>query len=309
MLIERSVVIFGTFLLSVSMAAQPLAANGFGNDSEKGWTRYVDCARPDGSVQRALDKIKHGRPATIFIRGQCEENVAVEVDDVTLSGNWAGDGSVGGGVTGQITVTGARRVRIEYLHVSGAGDGIRVEDGAAADLVHNRLLNNEDNGIVVVGNAFARVESNTMTGNDQGLAAATGGNIRSTDNHIGDNNIGLSIGNFAYFRNAAPPDVIIEKGCSQGDTAGTCGTDATHALECYKTGICDIRSADVTGNMLVVRDSTLSFRVNAVNGDLLVAEDSSVKTRSTVTGSGFITCRDNSSAYGVVPCGGEFPLP
>ena len=257
--------------------------------------RYVDCTHNNASIQEAIDKSRNGTPVTVFVSGQCSENVLIEADDITLSGNGSGLGTIGAWISGSITIRGAQRVRVEYLHVTGPGAGVVVTDGAAATIAHNELVDNESDGVSVASFSFARVEFNTITGNgrpapvfEAGIDVYVNGTVRSRGNFIADNNYAaVEVGNMSYFRSGVntqgqPPgpedgDIILQKGCTQGEQAGFCGEPGTIALECYRNGVCDIRVSDITGyislsglsNFDVRDDVTINGHINAGGGSLV----------------------------------------
>ena len=110
--IRRGVLLIAAMFYCSFVTSSALA----GPDKKK----TVDCNKPNASVQKQVDKLKHGQDGTIYIVGFCNESVAIVRDGVTLSGNKSGNGTIGGGLA-EVTVTGAQRVVIEYLELTGPG--------------------------------------------------------------------------------------------------------------------------------------------------------------------------------------------
>jgi hypothetical protein len=160
----------GLGLSSAAVAAQPPAGN-------QGWT-LVDCNKEQpGALQRAIDKARLGD--TIQVRGTCDENVVIPIgtDSITLDGG--GNGTVRGvdATENTIQIRGPRGITIRGLTVTGGRAGIDVSRGASAlidgnnihhtgrngitlgsfstaNIVNNRIEDNEAHGILVTGNAF-----------------------------------------------------------------------------------------------------------------------------------------------------------
>ncbi len=84
--------------------------------------KEVECDK-DETIQKFVDDAD--KPTIIFIEGVCVEDVTINKDDVTLSGNEAGDlcdkdnpGGTGT-INGTVTVDGVR-ASIEFLTITGA---------------------------------------------------------------------------------------------------------------------------------------------------------------------------------------------
>ena len=324
---EGTQMTIGRTTMASLLAATTIAALAIGQQAyAKEQVKYVNCAKPNASIQEVVDKANKGDPIIIFVEGQCAENVLIEADDVTLSGNGSGLDTIGAWITGTITIRGAQRVRVEYLHVTGPGAGVVVTDGAAATIAHNELVDNVSDGVTVASFSFARVEFNTITGNgrpapvfEAGIDVYVNGTVRSRGNFIADNNYAaVEVGNMSYFRSGVntdgePPgpedgDIILQKGCAQGDMAGTCGASGTNAVECYRNGVCDIRVSDITGFITLSGLSNFDVRNEVtINGNIQAFGGSLVHIRGGVRGSGFVNCIADSISSGAIPCFGMIP--
>ena len=235
----RQVVLPLTALLSCTFIANIVLANDDDNDDHGNRIKTVNCNKQNASVQKQVNKLKHGREGTIYIVGFCNESVNIVSDGIILSGNKDGDGTIDGGLA-EVVVTGAQRVEIEYLELTGPGYGILVQEGASARVSHSNIHDNEADGVGVYNQAFARVEFNTITGNgrieffEAGIEGGVGSKVRSRGNYIADNAYAaVEMGNMGYFRSGlfvpgggvldpADMDVFLQKGCSQGQTASEC---------------------------------------------------------------------------------------
>jgi hypothetical protein len=300
-----------------------------GDDDNNSSVRTVNCNKPNASVQKQVDKLKHNREGTIYIIGFCNESVAIVSDGVTLSGNKSGNGTIGGGLA-EVTVTGAQRVVIEYLKLTGPGYGVLVQEGASANIRHNKIYDNEADGVGVYNLAFARVEFNRITGNgrlenqEAGIEGGVGANIRSRGNYVADNAYAaVEMGNNGYFRSglfipgggASDPndrDVFLQKGCSQDQSASACAATAapdTIAIDCFRDGICDFRNTEVVGNIGISGMSNFDVRTTSINGDVVGTGGSRLQLRSSVRGSGFVSCFTEAFAPSSIGCFSNIPPP
>jgi hypothetical protein len=109
-LVRRAVVFVGIFALAISLLGQTAMAK------KPPKPKVVDCADSNASIQKKVDKAKHGKPTTIVVKGTCTENVTVRKDDLTLLAH-----EDGGTVAGSIDVIGAQRVTIDGLNITGSG--------------------------------------------------------------------------------------------------------------------------------------------------------------------------------------------
>ena len=165
-------------ILACSIAAAPVAMAGK-VEQEEGWQEIagklskkknkdkrtiVNCNKKNASVQKEIDKVKHNAEKTIYVQGICDESVVIDRDNITLRGDLGHDNAVGGSLT-QISIDGARRVTINALELTGAGYGVLVTNGAAADIFNNDIHDNVYDGVGVSNSSFARVYYNTITNN------------------------------------------------------------------------------------------------------------------------------------------------
>lgn len=303
----------GVLLLVSLMLISPAFADG---DDDGFETETVNCNDSDASIQETIDKVDPGRKTVIFIRGRCVENVLIEKDDITLSGNKDGDGTLDGGVTGTITIVGARRVTIEYLRITGPNQGVQALDGATVRVEHNEIVDNISDGVAAFNNALVRVNFNTITGNgrlellEAGIDAGNNTTVRSNGNYIADNGYAaVEVGNAVHWRSDGG-DIIVQAGCNQGDTADTrCGAAGTIAVDCFRYGSCHVRDADITGSSFASGFSYFDISNTTINGDIGVATGSGLRLRDGATGSGFVTCFDPALAMQNATCGAPIPPP
>jgi parallel beta-helix repeat protein len=101
----------------------------------------VNCNKGE-SVQSALDILTG--PATIVVKGTCNENVVIKKDDVTIKG-----GTFVGPDANQntIQVLSARRVLISGATVGGANHGVRAYQGASLTLENSLIEANAQSGV------------------------------------------------------------------------------------------------------------------------------------------------------------------
>jgi hypothetical protein len=285
----------------------------------------------------------HPVPTTIFITGTCTEDVLITKDDITLSGNDAGDScnkadpsvSAGATINGTITVDGVRAT-IERLVITGAGEGVTIVNQADVHLFCNDISNNEAGG-VGMQSSHAVLRDNTLSGNgtravdpniffDCGLTAREGSSVDSRGNTYTNNQFcAINIVRQSVFKNGAflprtpgnpadpdERDVFTELGCNPDNGSGCFDDFGPVAIGVFVGGLVDLRNADVNGEMTV---SVLSsFRVDdegAVQGNIDNSKGSMVRLRDrsllgdrSVTFTGTLSCSDTSQTFGSrVQCG------
>ncbi len=316
----------------------------FGNAADAKAAAGVNCNNPNASIQAAVDAANG--PTIISIKGVCEEDVLLTKDDITLSGKHPNvecdkaDPSLSAGATinGTITIDGVRAT-IEFLEITGAGEGVHIVNRADARLTCNDISGNEANGVAVMRSSNAVLRDNTVSGNgtrtsdisifwDCGLVASGGSSVDSRGNTYKDNQYcAIDIFRQSEFRNGAflprdpsnphpadpdERDVFTELGCDPASGSGCFTTDwGPVAIDVYTGGSVDLRNADVNGETTV---SVLSiFRVEdeaAVQGNIDNSNGSMVRIRDRnrsdreVTYTGTLSCSSASLTFGSrVLCG------
>ena len=139
--------------------------------------------------------------------------------------------------------------------------------------------------------------------------------MRSAGNVISGNPYAaVEVGSQSYFRsgffstggdpNPADTDIIVQKGCNQGDAATTnCGDPGTAAIDFYRNGVADFRNTNVTGVSYVSGLSNLDVRTSTFNGDIQGSAGSRIHLRNTVSGTGDILCFNESFSSSFWGCG------
>jgi parallel beta-helix repeat protein len=197
------------------------------------------------------------------------------------------------------------RAKIEFLTITGSGEGVIIDNRADVRLTCNDISDNEADGVGVLRSSNAVLRDNTLSGNgtrkadpvpffDCGLFVTQASSVLSLGNTYEDNQYcAISALNQASFRSGdtlprdegADPtetDTVVERGCTFGDGTG-CFTDefARVAVEAFNGGLVDLRNTRVGGEMRVYVQS--SFRVDGnavVKGNILVDFNSAVRVRS-----------------------------
>lgn len=323
---SKSALISAAGMLSLAIAS----TSAFGHDKKGGkGSKTVNCNKPKASVQKKVDSLKHDMGGTIFIKGFCNERVVIVHDGIKLSGNRDGDGTIDGGLT-EVVVTGAQRVEIEYLELTGEGYGVLVQEGASARVSHSNIHDNVADGVGVYNQAFARIEFNSITGNgraeyyEAGIEGGVGSKVRSRGNYVADNAYAaVEMGNLGYIRSGsfvpadgtidpADRDVFLQKGCIEGQTATECRSTAvpgTIAIDCFRGGICDLRNTDVVGETFISGLSNLDVRTSTIHGDVGGSGGSRLHLRSSVKGSGYLSCYSEAFASSSIQCGNPIHSP
>ena len=266
------------------------------------------------TIQAAVNSAKSGD--TIFISGTCEGDVSITKDDITLSGNKSGldcDPENPGGdgtIEGTITVDGVR-ARIEFLTITGSGEGVVIINRADARLTCNDISDNQESGVSVVRTSNAVLRDNTLSRNGQrsfdspfiffdvGLFVGGASAVRSDGNTYADNQYAaIESTRQSSFRNGSflpresghPPilsenDTIIAKG-SDPATPASCITDNNGpiAVEVFNNGHAEFRNADICGFIEISVSS--STRIDDAGGEII--------GNVTASGSSFVRIRDRS---------------
>ncbi len=284
----------------------------------------VNCNRSGASIQKAINKVKPGKKQTIYVRGFCNERVRIRTDGITLHGDRNEDDDIDGGLT-EVQVIGARNVVIYSLELTGAGYGVLATDGAIVRIDNNNIHDNVDSGVAVGNMSLARVIDNTIINNGRpapywgaGIDVWAGSVVRSLGNYVeGSGYAAVQAGSQAYFRSGlfspdGPPDpeeldIFVQKGCTRGQTAGTCGEPDTAVMDIYRGGIADVRNTEATGISYISGLSNLDARTSIINGDVEGSGGSRLHLRSSVTGSGLVSCYSESFASSFSDCGEILP--
>ncbi len=256
--------------------------------------------------------------------GFCDERVAIVKDSITLSGNKDGSGTIHGQLT-EVTITGAQRVKIEYLDITGAGHGVLAQDGASVMISNNNIYDNETSGVAVYNQSFARVQLNTITGNGDfgGIEGFNGAIIESRGNLITGNSFAaIEVGNMTVFksgRNKGSPDpadgdIIVQENCNKGDTAEQCAGKnpdpnevESYAIDCFRNCLIDMRNGNITGLSIFSGLSNFDVRNTTINGDVSGGSGSRLQLRNTITGSGFVSCGREAFASSSIQCNTTIP--
>lgn len=162
--------------------------------------RQVTVKCPKQSIQDAVDRAARRRvPTTIFVRGSCDEDVTIKVDDLTIRGDPPRPQTLtdAGEIVGTIKIVGARRVTIAAIRVTGSGDGIVGTDVASFRVEKAIIEENDVAGIVVQRGSNAAIEDSTISKNgrnppdvlfrDSGILVRDGGTASIISNKIVDN--------------------------------------------------------------------------------------------------------------------------
>ena len=318
--ISKKSLLLTTVFCCFFIANTTFADDGDDDDGVK----KVNCNDPNASVQKKLDRANRNRDVTIVIRGFCDESVTITRDGVTLRGDPQGDGEIDGGLR-EVQVIGAHRVHIMNLELTGGGYGVLAQEGAVVNVSGCNIHDNEFDGIGAFNMVFVRVTGSDIVRNgrpapffEAGIDVSGGSVVRSASNYIAENPYAaVEVGNMSYFRsgfftageppNPADLDTILQKGCNQGQAAGTCGDPDTVAFDCYRNGVCDLRNTDVTGVSFISGLSNFDVRTTTINGNIFGSGGARLHLRSSVTGSGFVGCNSEAFASSFTPCGGFLP--
>lgn len=149
----------------------------------------VDCATD--TIQAAVNNAVGS--TTIFIQGVCDEVVTINKDDVTLSGNQSGSEPGPGGtgtIQGTINIVGGSRVGIEFLTVTGSGNGIVGTQNAAFTIMNSIIEDNDRSGIVVEHSSSAEIKNSIIRRNGVDFVFSVGVRVsESSSAHLTDSEV------------------------------------------------------------------------------------------------------------------------
>ncbi len=261
-------------------------------------TEAVNCSAPGRTIQSAVDSATSG--GTIFIfGGTCVGDVTIKTDDITLSGNKMGNAcdkanpsaSAAGTIDGEVTIDGVR-AKIEFLEITGSGQGIFVTNRADAQILCSHIHDNDASGVAVNHDSNAVLRDNLVENNGQedlaptldptrnfhcGLYVLDASSVHSFGNtYRGNAYCAIASQRESVFqdgtfspRRAGNPidgtetDSIIQRGCASLDVsgcdAGLNDFDAV-AVEVFNGGSVYLRNSEVTGKIEVSAGS--HFRVD-----------------------------------------------
>lgn len=301
--------------LAVALSVCFIATNtALAHDDDRQHSETVNCWEPGASVQDEIDDVKVGRDTTIFIMGFCDERVTITRDGITLSGNKDGSNAIGDGDgLAEVTVTGARRVQIEYLKITGAGSGVNVIHGATATIIGNNIYTNTLSGVEVNYGSSAVLTDNDITGNgENGIfvghgsqAHLLGGNAVS-----GNGEEEIFVSQSSSFRAGVSPTGV-------KDTFTENEGDGIAAIHVKESASVDIRNSDIlcttpcTTAVVSLFGSTFRAQNNTSITGNIFANHGGVRVQTSATFSGKLTCISAGYSYGFVSCGqtcfGEIP--
>src|SRR5512134_1453457 len=111
----------------------------------------VDCTAGN-TISAALQQGDARKPLILTIRGQCNENVSITRDDVTLRGDSQGWGVVNGPSTTLPTLDIlAQRVTVDSLTITGGQDGVMIHGALNAALTNSTIRNTGQDGVQLLG--------------------------------------------------------------------------------------------------------------------------------------------------------------
>ena len=263
-LARRAIVCAGIVSLSVSLVGQPAFAKK-DHDSPKGTkTHHVDCAKSKSSIQKKVDKVKHGSPTTIVIDGTCTEEVTITKDDVTLKGD--------GTVDGTITIIGAQRVIIDGLNVN----SVSVLDNARVAFKDATIESDGSTAVTAVRSAVVVMENTTAeaTGDDACAVAIVDGSVLRMNggNELTNDAPGYNCATLLVYRNSTARirgsgNTITNKDPVTGDPdSGSAGGFALDIEVVSSLRIDGTDAATINGNVESFNLSTVDLRKVVVNG-------------------------------------------
>jgi hypothetical protein len=266
--------------------------------------KNVNCN--DGeTISSVLEKLENNKfkAVEILIKGTCNENPTVILDDLTLKNDPSASNAT---INGTLTFDGADRFHVEDLIVTGPGSGIDVLNGASGSVHDSTISENEFGGVFVGNGAFLHAENNDIEDNgvepefDRGIGIeiGLGGVVRSLNNNIRDNGrAGICLFQHGSYR-------------GDFDTISKHPTiDGAIAAEMSRNSFVELRDAEVTGVIQLFQQSQVHIRRTELDGDINANSQSLITISSSgsgVTGTYTTNCDSSSILVGTSP-GGTCP--
>jgi len=260
----------------------------------------VNCSLPATSVQGAVDGVTPGVPTTIFVVGDCTEDVTITSDAITLSGDPNGLGLRGGDgtINGQISVIGANNVTIENLTVTGSGAGVVVQDSANVHIRDSILDENEFEGVAVINAAFVEIGGTDIIGNStsggSGLVVQRNSAAVLVCNNVITGN-GANNGRAIFLEEGG---ALRQQKCATGERDIITAVSGGVAIFIFNGSVVDIRGADVSGPITVYGGSTFRAQLSSLDGDVNATVGSLVGFRATTSFDGTLNCDASSQIFG-----------
>jgi hypothetical protein len=122
-------------------------------------TQSVNCDRGQ-TISKALESAKGSADRLeILVSGTCRENVTIRRNSVSVFGNPAAT------IEGTLTVFSSSAAWIEYITLTGPGNGLLLSGNSDARLRWVQITGNEGHGLVMRRNATVHLISSAIAGN------------------------------------------------------------------------------------------------------------------------------------------------
>lgn len=192
----------------------------------------VDCTA-GMTISAALNKGDSRKPVVLTIRGQCNENVSITRDDVTLRGDSQSWGVINGTSTTQPTVEIlAHRVTVDWLTITGGRDGIMIHGASNAAVLGSTIHHTGADGIRLLG-GHARILNNL-------IQYAGGNGIAFQSSHaLLSNNI---------IRYNAAAGVFLQQTSNVNAVGNTISANGSNGLELKYNSHGSLYANSITGN-------------------------------------------------------------
>ena len=190
----------------------------------------VKCNKGE-SVQSALDALTG--PATIVVKGTCQEYIDVIKDDVIIQGGNYKEPSPSQPNQSIFYVLGARRVLITGVTITGGSNGIYVDKGGSLTLDGNSTISGAVyNGVASAFGSSVAINSSTIQGNLQGVTATDNSSLSLTNSTITANgSVGVLVQRSSSARIGQSPYGISGKNeITNNSGAGVSVTRSAYAL-------------------------------------------------------------------------------
>ena len=163
-----------------------------------GWkSRVVNCNK-GGSIQRKIDRAESGD--TVWVSGNCTENVTIDRDDITLAAHSNGASITAAVTTAPLVTIRGNRARIVGFTLVGGSSVILVTYGSSATIEANDISGGDTSrGIFVTQNSYAQIggddasKGNVIHHNRRGVDVNSSSSVDVFSNTFHNNERGIQI--------------------------------------------------------------------------------------------------------------------
>ncbi|HEY1987479.1 MAG TPA: right-handed parallel beta-helix repeat-containing protein [Terracidiphilus sp.] len=226
-------------------------------------TVNINCTRGDSLANAAANAFPN---TLINIKGTCTGAVSISASGVELNGVNAA--VINGSGKDAVTITGAQRVTLANLSVTGGANGVVAQNGAQVTLQNDAVAHNAASGIVALANSSMAVSGGGSQGNAvHGLDIEASSSLVVTGSYVisGNGVFGINVNNGSSMTLTAAKLTV-----TQNTLGIQWGTNASGFLDGQSVLLANENFSDgitiVSGSHVVDFGGTIQTLSNAIHG-------------------------------------------